>query len=85
MQPYEILADLGNCREVDPNTMYPPEGDVRLEAIAKSVCDGCVVIELCKETAGNRESGVWAGMTEVERTRQRRNVRREQSRRGHPK
>lgn len=80
MQPHEILADLGNCRAVDPNIMYPEPGDERAEAVAKSVCDGCVVIELCRETAGNHEAGVWAGLTELERTRQQRNVRRERSR-----
>lgn len=80
MLPHEILSDLGNCREVDPNTMYPPEGDTTLEAIAKSVCSGCVVIELCREQAGKHESGVWAGMTQHERYNLNAKVRRERRR-----
>lgn len=69
MQPYEILADQGNCREVDPNTMYPELEDLDGIAIAKSVCSDCVVVDLCRtEAFRNKERhGVWAGMTEDER------------------
>lgn len=80
MQPHEILADLGNCRGVEPNIMYPEPGDERGEAIAKSVCDNCVVIDLCRDQAGVHEAGVWAGQTTQERSRTQRNIRREQSR-----
>lgn len=81
MLPSEILADLGNCRGVDPNIMYPEPGDERGEAIARSVCSDCVVVDLCRtEAFANHESGVWAGQTAAERTRTQRNIRREHSR-----
>lgn len=82
MQPHELLAELGNCRDVEPNTMYPEPGDERLEAIAKSVCEGCVVISECLEySLANREiHGVWAQRTELERHRLARKITRERRR-----
>jgi WhiB family redox-sensing transcriptional regulator len=82
MQPHEILAEQGNCREVGPNVMYPEPGDERGEAIAKMVCEGCVVIDLCREQrlANNEKHGVWAGMGEREWRTYTRKVNRNESR-----
>ncbi|MDY7101345.1 MAG: WhiB family transcriptional regulator [Actinomycetota bacterium] len=59
----------GACRGLDPTIFYPPtEEDAEM---AKSVCDGCHVRELCLEHAlGHRErDGVWGGATERDRRR----------------
>jgi WhiB family transcriptional regulator, redox-sensing transcriptional regulator len=82
MQTHELLAELGNCREVEPNTMYPEPGAEREEAIAVAVCIGCRVMDECLEySLDNREvHGVWAGRTETERIRLSRKIRTEHRR-----
>lgn len=82
METFEVLAELGNCRSEDPNVMYPEPGDERAEAIAVSVCVGCIVASECLEySLANREiHGVWAGRTELERHRLSNKIRREHRR-----
>lgn len=57
------------CKGVDPEIFYPIS-DEEAE-VAKSVCRGCSVRQLCLEYAlGSRErDGVWGGATERERRR----------------
>lgn len=82
MRPHELLAELGNCRDVEPSTMYPEAGNTTEEAIAVSVCVGCIVASECLEySLENREiHGVWAGRTELERHRLSNKIRREHRR-----
>ena len=57
------------CRGYEANTFYPetPEG----VAVAKRICAGCKVREMCLETAlrNQERHGVWGGLTERERAR----------------
>ena len=82
MEAFEQLAELGNCREVEPGVMYPEAGDERGEMIAVGVCVGCIVASECLEySLTNREvHGVWAGRTELERHRLSNKIRREHRR-----
>jgi WhiB family redox-sensing transcriptional regulator len=68
------------CSQVDPDTMFPDEtlpNDADEVQIAKAVCGGCGLRDLCGEAAiARREAwGVWGGMTVKEREalRRRRN------------
>lgn len=67
-----------NCRGVDPAVFYPGKGESH--AAAKAVCDGCAVREQCLEYAlgqgGYGDHGIWAGTSE----RERRRIRRERAR-----
>lgn len=85
MNTPELLAELGNCRGEDPNVMYPEPGDETAEAIAVSVCVGCIVAAECLEySLANREvHGVWAGRTETERHRLTNKINRERRRSAH--
>jgi WhiB family redox-sensing transcriptional regulator len=58
------------------NTFYPET--LHEVAVAKAVCAGCKVRQMCLETAlRNRERhGVWGGLTERERARLRGRLRR---------
>jgi WhiB family redox-sensing transcriptional regulator len=57
------------CRGREANVFYPetPEGVV----VAKQVCAGCKVRQMCLETAlrNGERYGVWGGLTERERAR----------------
>jgi len=45
-----------------------PERRVRREAAARRMCDGCPVLEPCRDMARvERENGFWGGETEEER------------------
>jgi hypothetical protein len=62
--------DQGNCRELGMDAlriMYPDDGDLAGEVIAKAVCENCVVIEPCRELGKKEPEGVWGGMTPRER------------------
>jgi hypothetical protein len=70
--------DQGNCRELGMdalNIMYPTDGDKVGEAIAKKVCEGCVVIEPCRERGKKEPEGVWGGLA----PRDRRSMKREKA------
>ena len=59
------------CGQADPEAFFvDPGGNVDP---AKAVCAGCDVEEMCREWAIARpqEHGVWGGMTENERSRER--------------
>ncbi len=65
---------LGACREANPSTFFHPEGergDQRRKRIAraKSFCDRCEVVEICRERAldAREPFGIWGGMSEDER------------------
>ena len=59
----------GNCRDEPPATFFPSDG-VGVE-LAKRVCSGCPVSEVCLEYAlENRiDHGVWGGTSERQRRR----------------
>lgn len=63
----------GACRKVDPE-LFHPDGETERYAAqiaeAKAVCAGCPVVLNCTaHILGNpHEFGIWAGMTEGERT-----------------
>lgn len=58
---------LASCRGVDPRVFFP--SDSVGEAIAKEVCQGCVVRQECLDYAvkNNEDHGVWGGLSERER------------------
>jgi WhiB family redox-sensing transcriptional regulator len=60
-----------NCRDTDPKLFYPAgEGkwfQPQIE-VAKQICAGCKVVDICLKTALVRgELGIWGGTTENER------------------
>jgi WhiB family redox-sensing transcriptional regulator len=62
-----------NCLYADPDIFFSAEGDAST-AEAKEICRGCVVREDCLEyaLANGEKFGVWCGLTERERRRERR-------------
>ena len=58
----------GACREVPPSLFFPRRGEV--VDMARSVCASCPVIEQCRDYALGVPGlkGVWAGLSENERT-----------------
>jgi len=74
-QPWQAR---GNCRNVDPETMFPETGDLIGRTQAKATCRGCKVLVDCLEWAleANVEHGVWGGLDEDERRKLRRSRRR---------
>ena len=67
---------LGACRGLDAGLFYP-DNDEEAE-IAKQVCDGCGVQQVCLDFALTKREkvGVWGGATERERRRMLRQRRR---------
>lgn len=61
-----------NCMGVDPDLFFPERGASTREA--KEVCRGCVVKQDCLEyaIANSEKFGIWGGMSERERRRERR-------------
>jgi hypothetical protein len=59
-----------NCRGVDPEIFFPHRGEN--QAAAKRICARCEVTDYCLEYAlTNKENrGVWGGMSERERRRE---------------
>lgn len=68
----------GRCRGADPEVFYPEDGDEARELAAKAICASCPVREACLDHAiARREKlGVWGGLTERERRRMIRRMRR---------
>lgn len=69
------------CAEVDPELFFPARAENRpltQVAEAKKVCAGCPVSQQCLDWAleTRQDSGVWGGMSENERRRLHRRVRR---------
>ena len=69
------------CRGMDTNFFFPERGNnEHTIAQAKRVCEGCPVRQPCLEYAlaysGQHDAGIWAGTTEKERRRLRRQRRR---------
>jgi len=64
--------EYANCLFVDPDLFFPERGASTREA--KEVCRGCIVRGDCLEyTLRNREKfGIWGGMSERQRRRERR-------------
>jgi WhiB family redox-sensing transcriptional regulator len=59
----------GNCRNYPPSTFFPSDG-VGVD-VARQICVGCPVKELCLEyaLAERIDHGVWGGTSERERRR----------------
>ena len=72
------FSDKGNpaCAETDPEAFFPDRnGTISLREIriAKSICSSCPYKSECLEWAlDNRETGIWGGLTEMDRRRIRR-------------
>ncbi len=66
--------DQALCKGFDPDVFFPDEGDTAAIAYAKSICQGCPVIEECLTYAVemNQTEGIWGGTTKQERRRLRR-------------
>ncbi|GAC1607912.1 MAG: hypothetical protein NVS3B26_02750 [Mycobacteriales bacterium] len=65
------------CRRIDPEVFFPAgyAGEHQgLVLQAKAVCAHCPVTEACLETAlsSDQQSGIWGGLTPLERIRLRR-------------
>lgn len=67
------------CQGLDPQIFFPAEDDEAQIALAKAVCDGCMVRDSCLEYAieQREHEGVWGGLTDRERRRLVRRRRRE--------
>lgn len=77
MKELPLWYEQGNCYGKNVNFMYPVEGDVVMETIAKAICHDCVVVDLCRAYAmKNHESGVWGETTERERDNLRHKIQR---------
>ena len=68
------LAELDNyqqraCRLIDKNVFFA--NDLQSIAMAKAICESCVIIQECYETSiANREYyGTWGGVSEDQRQR----------------
>jgi WhiB family redox-sensing transcriptional regulator len=63
---------LANCAGADPDLFFPERGESTLEA--KAICRRCEVRPECLEyaLAAGEKYGVWAGLSERERRRMRR-------------
>lgn len=87
--PLPVWFETGNCHNLGIealDTMCPdPENEIAVD-IGRTVClDACPVFELCDawaRTNRRNDIGIYAAKTELDRQREHRNVRREQSRRG---
>lgn len=67
----EYLWDRGKCRTVPSDVFYPDVGHDAKRA--KMLCAECPVGRMCKEYAIVAEAhGVWGGLTERERRKERR-------------
>jgi WhiB family redox-sensing transcriptional regulator len=64
------------CAETDPEAFFPDRGgtiSLREIRIAKAICNSCPYKSECLEWAlENRETGIWGGLTEMDRRRIRR-------------
>ena len=74
------------CRTIIPELFFPRGRDFAFEtevAMAKAVCSQCPVVQQCLTWAidSGQDEGVWGGMMPRERTRYRRQMRRELERR----
>lgn len=60
---------LANCAGIEPDLFFPALGGD--PECAKAVCRGCLVRQQCLDDALTRDewSGVWGGLTAVERRR----------------
>ena len=75
VEQFWAWADRGACRGRE-SLFYHGEDEPkgkrrRKEAEAKSICEGCEVLETCRDYALNNGElyGVWGGLTENERHR----------------
>lgn len=63
----------GNCVGVDPDLFFPEAGAPDAVDAAKAVCDGCPVIQECRDWADEcgEKFGIWGGESSRERRRRR--------------
>ena len=71
-QTDDAWMDAGACRGMThlffPTTAERPQARERREALARSVCSGCNVQDMCRDFArDNHEYGLWGGESEDER------------------
>ena len=71
-QTDDAWMDTGACRGMThlffPTTAERPQARERREALARSVCSGCNVQDMCRDFArDNHEYGLWGGESEDER------------------
>lgn len=64
------------CRMHSPSVMYPMPADESAIGRAKAICGGCVSKEDCLHAGLREQHGVWGGLTEDERIRLWRRMRR---------
>jgi len=62
------------CRNIDPAVFFPERGDKGRThvATAKNICASCPVTGACLDAHIDEKFGVWGGLTESERRRERR-------------
>ena len=64
----EEMAELGGCREADPDIFFADPDEIEKIAAAKAICRECGMIFVCLQYAvANGEQGVWGGKSEAER------------------
>jgi WhiB family redox-sensing transcriptional regulator len=61
---------------IDPEMFFPERGDVATAKAATTFCHGCPVERACLEANLHEKQGVWGGMSEADRRKERRRRRR---------
>lgn len=68
------------CKGLDPNMFFPGPNDTEDQEEAHKVCSSCPVTEECMEyaLANNIDHGIWGDMSERQRKKFRRNLKKQQ-------
>jgi WhiB family redox-sensing transcriptional regulator len=72
-----LWVDQANCKGIDTNDFFVPDGGKRYEneAMLKRICDGCKVKAQCLDySLHNNVTGYWGGTSEKTRTTTRRRL-----------
>ena len=59
------------CKGMDPSIFFPERGDVATMRLAKSICSKCTVSEQCYSYGLKEQTGVWGGMSTLQRQQSR--------------
>lgn len=70
------LVDDANCLNVEPDLFYPNRGDLLSALIAKKQCMDCKVRLECLHIGLDENWGIWGGLSEIDRRKIRRVMRR---------
>ena len=57
------------CRGLSPTVFFPQPGNRLALLVARSICQGCAVADLCLEVGLSQGDGIFGGKTVTERRR----------------